>query len=107
MKTLLAFSLFVSASFIVTAFAQEPKNDLFTRLDANKDSKVVQHELPEGEKSNFGKIDANRDGAISSDELSAYTRRGGEAIKPTHADVAYGPHERNKAAGFAAATNCP
>jgi hypothetical protein len=89
-------SLFISAFFIMTVLAQEPRNDLFTRLDANKDGKVVRDELPENQKPNFGKIDANSDGAISRDELNAYTRGGGEAIKPTHADVAYGPHERNK-----------
>ena len=89
-------SLLFSTFLAMTALAQQPKNDLFTRLDANKDGKVVRDELPENQKPNFGTIDANSDGAISQSELSAFTRRGGEAVKPTHTDVAYGPHERNK-----------
>jgi acetyl esterase len=97
MKALMAFcSPLFLAFFVMTVLAQEPKNDLFSRLDVNKDGKVAQGELPENQQPNFGRIDANSDGAISRDELSAYTRRGGEAIKPTHADVAYGPHERNR-----------
>jgi acetyl esterase/lipase len=96
MKTLTAFCSLFLALFAVTAVAQEAKSDLFARLDANKDGKVVRDELPENQKPNFGRIDANSDGAISRDELTAYTRGGGEAIKPTHANVAYGPHERNK-----------
>ena len=97
MKTLMRFcSPLLSAFVITTVLAQEPTSDLFTRLDANKDGKVVQGELPENQKPNFGKIDANRDGAMSREELNAYTRGGGGTIKPTHADVAYGPHERNK-----------
>src|SRR6185436_21175232 len=96
MKIPMAFCSLLPALLAMTAAAQNTNNDLFTRLDANKDGKVVRDELPENQKPNFGKIDANSDGAISRDELNAYTRGGGEAIKPTHADVAYGPHERNK-----------
>src|SRR4030095_3474234 len=108
MKTLMAVcSLLFSVFFVMTVFAQEPKNDLFTRLDANKDGKVVRDELPENQKSNFGKIDANSDGAISKDELNAFTRTGGGAIKPTHADVAYGPHERNKIDLYLAESKTP
>ena len=112
MKTRMACcSLFSSAFFIMTVLAQEPRNDLFTRLDANKDGKVVLDELPDNQKPNFGKIDANRDGAISRDELNTYTqggvRGGGEAIKPTHADVAYGPHERHKVDLYLAESKTP
>ena len=45
MKTPLAFCLlFFSVFFAMTVLAQEPKNDLFTRLDVNKDGKVVRDE---------------------------------------------------------------
>jgi acetyl esterase/lipase len=108
MKSFMAFcSLCVAAVVATPALAQEPRNDLFTRLDANKDGKLVRDELPENQRPNFGKIDANSDGAISRDELNAYTRRGGEAIKPTHADVAYGPHERNKIDLYLAESKAP
>ena len=51
MKTFTAFSsLFFSAFVVTPILAQEPKNDLFTRLDANKDGKVVRDELPENQK---------------------------------------------------------
>jgi acetyl esterase len=108
MKTLMAFcSLLLSAFFVMTVLAQEPKSDLFTRLDANKDGKVVRDELPENQKPNFGKIDANSDGAVSKGELNAYTQGGGGTIKPTHADVAYGPHERNKIDLYLAESKTP
>src|SRR5687768_4776628 len=109
MKAPIAFRwLLISACVTVTVLAQEPKGDLFTRLDANKDGKVVRNELPENQKPNFGKIDANSDGAVSRDELSAFTKGGGGGtIKPTHADVAYGPHERNKIDLYLAESKTP
>lgn len=108
MKTRMAFgSLLLSSCFVMTVFAQEPKSDLFTRLDANKDGKLVRDELPENQKPNFAQIDANSDGAISRAELNAYTRGGGAAIKPTHANVAYGPHERNKIDLYLAESKSP
>lgn len=108
MKTLIVFcSLFLSGFFGTAVLAQETKNDLFTRLDANKDGKVARDELPENQKPNFDKIDTSRDGAISREELNAYTRGGGEAIKPTHADVAYGPHERNRIDLYLAESKTP
>jgi len=108
MKPLVEFcSLLTSAFCVMTALAQEPKTDLFTRLDANKDGKVVRDELPENQKPNFGRIDANSDGAISRDELNAYTRGNVEAVKPTHADVPYGPHERNKIDLYLAESKTP
>ncbi|MCE9606364.1 MAG: alpha/beta hydrolase fold domain-containing protein [Planctomycetia bacterium] len=80
--------------------APEARVDLFTRLDLNKDGKVTREELPERQKPNFGRIDTNADGAISREELTKYVGpsrpQADAALKPTHADVAYGPHERNK-----------
>lgn len=109
MKTRLIFCWpLVSAMIVVAAVAQEARNDLFTRLDANKDGKVVREELPENQKPNFGKIDKNSDGAISREELVAYTSSGGgEAIKPTYADVAYGPHERHRIDLYLAESKTP
>lgn len=78
--------------------ATRPRPDLFTQLDANKDGKVSKDELPDRQKPNFGRIDADADGAISREELLKYTsggQRNDPALKPTHADVSYGPHERN------------
>lgn len=78
--------------------ATRPRPDLFTQLDSNKDGKVSKEELPDRQKPNFGRIDADADGAISREELVKYTsggQRNDPALKPTHADVSYGPHERN------------
>ena len=83
----------------ITAFAQDQPRDLFTQLDKNRDGKVSLDELPERQKPNFGRIDANSDGGISREELLKHTgapQAQADALKPTHADVAYGPHERNK-----------
>src|SRR6185369_3467169 len=108
MQTRVAFySLLVLVLSETVVLAQERKSDLFTRLDANKDGKVSRDELPDNQKSNFGRIDANSDGAISRDELNAFTRGGGEGLKPTHADVAYGPHERNKIDLYLAESKTP
>jgi len=99
MKRRFACFLLFLALPLCPAIAQEKKADLFTQLDANKDGKVVRDELPERQKPNFERIDANKDGSISREELTAYTRGGqpqADAVKPTHADVSYGPHERNK-----------
>ena len=100
------YSLLVVSSTCATCMAQEAKPDLFTRLDGNKDGKVTRDELPDRQKPNFERIDTRKDGSISREELNAYTRgpqSSGTAqtdgrdvrIKPTHADVSYGPHERN------------
>jgi acetyl esterase len=79
---------------------QPARPDLFTQLDVNKDGKVSKEELPERQKPNFGRIDGNADGSISREELNKYTGGGRPQndpnLKPTHADVSYGPHERNK-----------
>ncbi len=89
---------------VPSSFAQQAQTDLFTRLDTNKDGKVSSDELPDRQKPNFGRIDANNDGSISREELETYLRRaqrpnaqpGENNLAPTHADVAYGPHERHK-----------
>lgn len=87
-----------------SATAQQPR-ELFDRLDANKDGKLVRDELPRQQQPNFERIDANSDGSISREELNAYVRGDQqrrepqaqrESPQPTHADISYGPHERNK-----------
>ena len=110
MRSSLRFALLVAALFLIAAVVSNygpqnatqiaaqpaPKANLFDKLDADKDGKVMKAELPPAQQPNFARIDTNRDGSISREELNAYTRGGGEGLKPTHADVAYGPHERHR-----------
>jgi acetyl esterase/lipase len=100
------WAAFAAIATVLQVYAQQT-SDRFGRWDANKDGKVVRDELPDNQKPNFSKIDANSDGAISREELNAYTRGGGEGIKPTHADVAYGPHERSKIDLYLAESTTP
>ncbi|HUG67329.1 MAG TPA: alpha/beta hydrolase fold domain-containing protein [Pirellulaceae bacterium] len=95
--------------------AQEPRQDLFTRLDANTDGKLSKDELPARQQPNFEKMDANGDGFVSREELTAYLGReravddqaSRARIEPTHADVSYGLHERNKIDLYLAEVNTP
>ena len=79
----------------------------FARLDRNKDGKLTRDEFPQQFRGLFDQIDANRDGVVEPHEDVAYNLarlkvqarpagggRGGRAA-PTHADLKYGPHERN------------
>lgn len=102
-----ACALLFFAFVVTTALAQETGGDLFTRLDTNKDGKVERDELPENQRPNFARIDANSDGSISRDELRAYTQGTGEPVRPTHADVAYGPHERHRIDLYLAESKTP
>ena len=63
-----------------SAFANRPQfslEQLLTRLDRNKDSKLSKDETPERMRENFARIDQNSDGFIDGQEL----RRIGEAMR--------------------------
>ncbi len=81
------------------AGAQNESRALFQRLDVDRDGKLTQQELPERQRPNFARMDANKDGSISPEELESF-RRGDlppeNRPTPTHPDVSYGPHERNR-----------
>lgn len=104
-----ALVLCIVAATQEAAQAQQPatKTELFDRLDANQDGKLVKEELPPNQQPNFVRIDTNRDGWISREELNTYTRGGGAGLKPTHADVPYGPHERHRLDLFLAHSDSP
>ena len=107
--------IFCGIAFVNTATAAD---DLFSRLDVNKDDKVSREELPDRQKENFGRIDADGTGAISREELVEYTGRNqrpntqpgkvaAAELKPTHADVPYGTHERQKIDLYLAESKTP
>jgi hypothetical protein len=96
----------LAATAAAAAAQQENQRDLFIRLDVNQDGKLTREELPERQRPNFARMDANSDGLVTREEFTAWRRaesRSTEAqppraapLPPTHADVAYGPHERNR-----------
>ena len=87
------------------ALARRQSEQFFARMDKNKDGKVSRDELPEGMRGVFDRVDRNQDGAITPDEDMAFraarARQGGGRTRrpappePDHANVKYGPHERN------------
>lgn len=98
------------------ARAQETPPDLFTRLDVNNDGKLTREELPERQRPDFARMDANGDGFVSREEFNAFRRTQRQsddpqparaAAEPTHADVSYGPHERNRIDLYLADSDTP
>ena len=86
------------------ALARQQSEQFFKRLDKNGDGRVSRDELPERMRRVFDRVDRNKDGAITPDEDMAFraarARQGGGRRRPAppapdHANVSYGPHERN------------
>ena len=90
---LMAFALCLAS---VEGFAQNATEDRFRRFDRNQDGKLTRDEVPQGLRANFGAMDANQDGRLTPEEFDAARKtRRPERLEPTHAEVKYGPHERN------------
>jgi len=72
---------------------------LFRRLDRNGDGVLTSDEV--ARPGLFARMDADGDGRVTLQEAraslrsAAGERRPEQAVPPTHADVRYGPHERN------------
>lgn len=87
--------------------AEKATRAFFERNDKNKDGKLSRDELPPGARRIFDRVDANHDGAITPAEDTAFRQARAKGAKPgqrrsrtrlpkpDHADVSYGPHERN------------
>lgn len=87
--------------------AEKATKAFFERADKNQDGKVARDEVPTGGQKIFDRIDANGDGAITpaEDTAARMARAKGprqpqrparpQPPKPDHADISYGPHERN------------
>jgi acetyl esterase/lipase len=89
----------LTAVLASTALGQ-PRQDPFARADRNGDGKLSPGEVPPRMQRDFERIDADGDGFLSRQEIRQFmaARRGGgrpDLPPPDHADVRYGPHERN------------
>ena len=90
-----------------TDAARQRSQQFIERHDRNKDGKLSRDELPEQARRMFDRVDANGDGTITVEEDAAFraARQGRPDAgprpqrpplpEPDHADVKYGPHERN------------
>lgn len=89
--------------------ATAKSKQMFKQADKDGDGKLTREEFPEQFRRAFDRIDTDKDGAVSLEEDIAYrtqrtrgaqqqNQRQGPRPKrpePDHADVKYGPHERN------------
>lgn len=108
---------FTIASLISAhGWAQNEAQDPFKLWDRNQDGKLARDEVPEGQQKRFDEMDANKDGTLTREEVDAFrarAQRKGESgrdpmpLTPTHADVQYGPHERNVLDLYLAASDKP
>ena len=76
----------------------------FRRYDANNAGKLSREEFPERGRPLFDRIDTNKDGFVTLEEDKAFRAARAQRAQrpdqpqlpaPDHADVKYGPHERN------------
>ena len=94
------------ALVVVPCLAQQSER-FFRQHDRNNDGKLSRDEFPERLRHLFDRIDADKDGMITPEEDRAFrsaqvSRQGRNQPRnlpnvpaPDHADVRYGPHERN------------
>jgi len=83
--------------------ARQAAQRMFQRQDKNGDGKLTRDEFPPRAGQIFNRIDANKDGVVTMEEDVAFRvarqQRGGrrrpQPPAPDHADIRYGPHERN------------
>ena len=73
------------------------------RHDRDNDGKLSRAEFPDRIKQLHGQMDADKDGLVTANEVRAFRQaRAGQKrrdrpgpLAPNHADIKYGPHERN------------
>jgi acetyl esterase/lipase len=108
----------------VSGFAQErPRgsmswNVLAQRADADRDGRITREEF-KGPPPLFGRLDLNKDGIVTKEEHAQATGSrptsgpapaapaNGSHVAPTHANIAYGPHERHVLDLWVAKTDAP
>ncbi len=81
--------------------ASKATQAFFKKHDHDGDGKLLRKEFPERVRHMFDRIDANKDGVLTTEEDEAFRKRRQNWRKqparptPDHANVKYGPHERN------------
>lgn len=84
----------------------QAKNPFVEQFDKNGDGKLSRSEIPEPARRIFERVDANGDGFVTPEEDDAFKKARGNrnnrgrarnfpAVKPDHANISYGEHERN------------
>lgn len=104
----LAALLVLICGFAVAQEQPAGPDELFRRLDRNRDGKITRDEVPPERQALFDRLDTDGDGAVSIEEHRAFRRNqqqpapDGQAPRrqqpppePDFANVAYGPHPRN------------
>jgi len=102
--TITATLVFLLAAVAAGTHAQQTRREdtpdqRFRRMDRNGDGVLTEDEV--GRPEFFRRLDADGDGRITPQEIRALRgrrqqmQRPQRRVAPTHADVRYGPHERN------------
>jgi acetyl esterase/lipase len=97
-----------SLVFLSICQAQPPFEEVLRRHDKDKDGRLSRDEFPQQALRIFDRIDSNKDGIVTAEEDAAFRRARLQRRprprrrpplmplrQPDHADVKYGPHERN------------
>jgi len=94
--------------YSVQAQQEDRSRRFIQRFDRNGDGRIEKNELPERMRRFFERVDANGDGFITLEEDQAFrsrfrrnrpdrrTRPRSPSVPPTHADVPYGPHPKQR-----------
>ncbi|MCM2373411.1 deiodinase-like protein [Aporhodopirellula aestuarii] len=114
MRRLSTFCIFSLVGIVLaSSVAAQRSSDRIRRWDKNNDRVLSRAEFPEQVRNRFDVLDTNGDGKVTQAEFDAFelarrnrtdrpetteNRRSASAsrLKPTHANVAYGDHEKQK-----------
>lgn len=101
-RLMFGIGIFVVLGTSIPGWGEDRTDAFFTQHDKNGDGKLTKEELPKRVRRMFERADANSDGILTQEEDRTFRQRQNRQRQnrpslptPTHADVKYGPHERN------------